>query len=484
MGSRSIADLEARLFGRKRQSSRFAVMMYRTLLLSAAVIVVCARPASAAPFMSGADISALTVLENRGAVYRDGGQVLPAIDILRDHGVNWFRLRLFVNPNMAGDPFVANNLAYTIDLAERAKASGAKLLLDFHYSDTWADPGRQTKPAAWSSLDYNELQQQVYSYTKSSIEAFKAEGVLPEMVQIGNEISNGMLWNPSPNLAGANSGYPWTGGSHSTGFNRLAGLLQAGIDGAKDGAGIGQEPLVMIHHDKGAQWNTTSFFFDRLVERNVEFDVIGYSYYPKFHYDSESGAGSIADVALNLNNTVSRFGKPVVVVETGFASRGAQFEPDYEFEVSPEGQRQFLEALVDVVQDVPRDLGWGVFCWYPEARPVSGLNVWESGRYGLFDQGGNLLPAASVFEQFIPPTLGGDYNGDGQVDAADFVVWRANDGTPAGYDTWRTKFGATLDETVQPTASSGLVPEATALPMILAGFLAMSYCRRRAASAG
>ena len=172
--------------------------MHRTLLLSAAVIALCDQSATSAPFMAGADISALPVLENRGAVYRDGGQALPVIDILRDHGVNWFRLRLFVNPNPAGDAFVVNNLAYTIALAQRAKASGAKLLLDFHYSDTWADPGRQTKPAAWGNLDYNQLQQQVYSYTKSSIEAFKAEGVLPEMVQIGNEISNGMLWNPAP----------------------------------------------------------------------------------------------------------------------------------------------------------------------------------------------------------------------------------------------------------------------------------------------
>jgi arabinogalactan endo-1,4-beta-galactosidase len=437
------------------------VMPQRTSLFVAIVIVASAKLANGAPFMAGADISALTVLEDRGAVYRDNGQVLPAIDILRSHGVNWFRLRLFVNPNPAGDPFVANNLAYTIALAQRAKASGAKLLLDFHYSDTWADPGRQTKPAAWVNLDYNQLQQQVYGYTKSSIEAFKAEGVLPEMVQIGNEISNGMLWNPAPNYAGANSGYPWTGGSHSTGFNRLAGLLQAGIDGAKDGAGIGQEPLIMVHHDKGAQWSTTSYYFDRLVERNVEFDVIGYSYYPKFHYNPSTGAGSIADVALNLNNTVTRFGKPVVLVESGFASRGAQFEPDYEFDVSPEGQQQFLDALVDVVQNVPRDLGWGVFWWYPEARPTSGLNVWEGGRYGLFDQNGNVLPAASTFEAFITPTLSGDYNEDGGVDAADYVVWRKTDGLQDGYDDWRANF-----------AQSGAQnPVATAVPEPARAFL-------------
>ena len=192
-------------------------------LMCAAVLIAAVSDAKAAEFMAGADISALKVLEDGGAVYRDNGVPGGAIDILRNHGVNWVRLRLFVDPN-SSDPFVVNDLDYTIALAQRAKASGAKLLLDFHYSDTWADPGHQTKPAAWGSLSFSALVQRVHDYTHDAVTEFKNAGVLPEMVQIGNEISNGMLWN---------SGYLWTGGTNNTGFNNLASLLNAGISGAK-----------------------------------------------------------------------------------------------------------------------------------------------------------------------------------------------------------------------------------------------------------
>jgi arabinogalactan endo-1,4-beta-galactosidase len=417
--------------------------------------------------MAGADISALKVLEDHGAIYRDNGIPGGAIDILRDHGVNWFRLRLFVDPN-SSDPFVSNDLDYTIALAQRAKASGAKLLLDFHYSDTWADPGQQTKPAAWNSLSFDGLVQRVHDYTRDAVAAFKNADVLPEMVQIGNEISNGMLWN---------SGYVWTGGSHTTGFNNLASLLNAGISGAKEAAGPGQEPLIMIHHDKGAQWSTTSYYFNKLVERNVDFDVIGYSYYPKWHYNPSTGAGDVQDLQTNLNNTAAAYSKPVVLVETGFASRGAQFEPDYEFDVSTSGQQQFLDAVVTAVQNVPNDLGGGLFWWYPEARPTSGLNVWEGGRYGLFDQNGNVLPAAQVFEQFIDDPLEGDFNGDGVVDASDYVVWRKVSGSaPGDYALWRERFGETA-----AVGSGGVagtqIPEASATAMLVLAALSIGARR-------
>jgi arabinogalactan endo-1,4-beta-galactosidase len=425
----------------------------------------------AAEFMAGADISALTVHEQRGATYRDGGVTSDAIDILRDHGANWFRLRLFVNPNPAGDPFVANDLNYTIALAQRAKAAGAKVLLDFHYSDTWADPGKQFKPAAWNALSFDNLVSRVHDYTRDAVAAFHNAGVGPEMVQIGNEIANGFLWE---------DGRLWRAGvSEAQEFDNLAELLTAGINGAKAGAGPGHEPLIMIHHDKGAQWSTTSYYFNRLVARNVDFDVIGYSYYPKWHYNPTTGAGDIDDLRTNMNNTASTYGKPIVVVETGFASRGAQFEPDYEFDVSADGQKQFLETIIDVVGDVPNGLGQGLFWWYAEARPTSGLNVWEGGRYGLFDQNGNLLPAASAFEQFIAPILPGDYNRDGTVDAADYIVWRkslgqtgqdlAADGDQSGevdlvdYDFWRTHFGQTA-ATLSTTRS---VPEPMTLVLLV-----------------
>jgi hypothetical protein len=118
---------------------------------------------------------------------------------------------------------------------------------------------------------------------------------------------------------------------------------------------------------------------------------------------------------------------------------------------------------VEVVQNVPNDMGWGVFWWYPEARPTLGLNVWEDGRYGLFDQNGNLLPAATVFEQFLAPAALGDFNYDGYVDAADYVVWRKADGTPEGFDTWRTHFGQT---TGSGSMSNVTVPEPVAVSLL------------------
>ncbi|HMO87214.1 MAG TPA: glycosyl hydrolase 53 family protein, partial [Lacipirellulaceae bacterium] len=403
-------------------------MFWRTANIVAVAWLAGAAGARGLEFMAGADISALPVLEGNNAVYRANGVAGDVVEMFSDRGVNWFRLRLFVDPSQSSDPFVKNDLDYTLALAQRVKAVGGKLLLDFHYSDSWADPGKQTKPAAWANLNFTNLTTRVHDYTRDAVAAFKAAGVLPEMVQIGNEISNGMLWQ---------DGYVWTGGSHSTGFNRLASLLTACINGAKAGAGPGDEPLVMIHHDKGADWNTSRFFFDQLRDRSVDFDVIGYSYYPKFHYNPNTGAGGIDALRSTLANTADRYGKPVVLVETGFASRGQQFEPTYEFPVSVAGQRQFLEAVIEAVQDVPHDLGRGVFWWYPEARPSSGLPVWEGGRYGWFDANGNLLPTIEALAGLNPPPTPGDYNGDGTVDGDDLAAWTAQ--------LWQTGAGLPAD---------------------------------------
>jgi arabinogalactan endo-1,4-beta-galactosidase len=458
-------------------------------------MLVCASTAAAAPFMAGADISSLPVHEDHNAIYRSGGVAGDAVEILSDAGTNYFRLRLFVDPqnknnsNGGSDPFVAQDLDYTIALAQRVKQTGAKLLLDFHYSDTWADPGHQWKPAAWRSLTtIAQLEQQVHDYTKQTIEAFKAAEVLPDMVQIGNEIASGMLWNneyvatnqlSDATVGGANTGYPWTGGTNNTGFDRLATLLAAGIKGAREGAGPGQEPLVMIHHDQGTRWDRTSYYFDRLLPRlvakNADIDVIGYSYYPIYH------AGGLEAVAENLNNTAEEYGKQVVIAETGFPARNAQSdEQDLEFAVSPAGQQQFLESLVDTVENVPNGLGSGVFWWYADARPTSGLNVWEGGRYGLFDQNGNLQPAANTYNQFLPEFPPGDFNEDGVVDAADYTVWR--DGFNTVYDemdyfVWRSNFGEGLAGAGATAPHS--VPEPASMVMLVVAMVSCSLRRRR-----
>lgn len=342
--------------------------------------------------MKGTDISSLQAMEENGAIYTENGIQKDALTIFEDNGVNWHRLRIFVDPT-GDDPFVVQDLAYTIELAKRAKQNGSSLLLDFHYSDTWADPGKQFKPAAWSSLNFSELEQKVYTYTKNVIEEFDIAGVMPEMVQIGNEIDNGMLWD---------DGRLWRPAvPESVEFDNLSAFLSAGISGAKAGAGNNQ-PKIMIHHSQGGNWNTTSYYLDRVLPRleanGTEVDVIGYSYYPKYHYDPNTGNGDISDLQTNLNNTVTQYDKSVVIVEAGFASRGAMYEPDYEFEVSPAGQKEYLQALVDSVKAVPDNQGKGVFWWYPDARPLDSVQVWEGGRNGLFDANGEILPALDVFK--------------------------------------------------------------------------------------
>jgi arabinogalactan endo-1,4-beta-galactosidase len=451
--------------------------------LAAIFLLSGARVSTATDFLAGADISALAVHESNGATYRDIGQSQAgdAIGILGNHGVNWYRLRLFVDPqaqnnyNGGSDPFVANDLSYTITLAQRVKQAGGNILLDLHYSDTWGDPGHQWKPDAWRSLAMPALQQQVYDYTKQTLESFKAAGVLPGMVQIGNEISNGVLWSGeyvqtanNSTIGGTNTGYPWTGGTNATGFDRLASLLSAGIQGARDGAGPGNEPRIMIHHDKGSDWSTSSYYFDRLLPRlqanGTDIDVIGYSYYPIYH------SGGIAAVQQNLNNTAAAYGKPVMIAETGYPFRNpTAAEQNLGFPVTEAGQQLFLESVVDAVKNVPQGMGQGVFWWYAEARPTAGLNVWQNGRFGLFDQSGNLNDAARVFEQFIA-RLPGDYNEDGSVDAADYVVWRDTDGSPDGYSAWRANFGRVYASSED---SSGIeapaVPEPATIRLIALG---------------
>ena len=171
----------------------------------------------------GGDISALERIEQAGGAFRDGARTGDAIAILRAHGANGFRLRIFVHPS--GAEVQVNDLAYTLRMAKRVKAAGAKLLLDFHYSDTWADPGRQTIPAAWAKLGYDSLARQIEIYTADVIAQLKRAGALPDIVQVGNEIDHGMLWPVGAiGIAGADT---------LTGWEHFTGLLKAGVRGVR-----------------------------------------------------------------------------------------------------------------------------------------------------------------------------------------------------------------------------------------------------------
>jgi arabinogalactan endo-1,4-beta-galactosidase len=192
----------------------------------------------------GADLSFLKNAEDRGFAFKDDGISKPGLHIFEEHGYNWIRLRLFHTPTE-----LPNSLEYTIALAKQAKENGFKFLLDYHYSDTWADPGKQFIPKAWTSMSHHQLVKAVFEYTRETIIAFREAGVLPEMVQIGNEVINGMMWPD---------------GKLPDNWNNFVELLQAGINGVNAGCDSMNRPRIMIHIDQGGNKSKTKYFFDKL----------------------------------------------------------------------------------------------------------------------------------------------------------------------------------------------------------------------------
>jgi beta-galactosidase len=209
-----------------------------------------AKPRNATKMM-GADISFLPQLEERGLKFSDNGAEKDAIHILKDHGFNYIRLRIFNDP--ARDSGYAPgkgycDLRYTKEMAKRVKAAGMKLLLDLHYSDYWADPGKQYKPAAWRGLNFEQLKQSLYDYTKNVITELKQQGTVPDMVQVGNEINHGIVW-PEGNVSNMDS---------------LAQLLNAGIAAVK---AVDPAIVMMMHLALGGQNDEAVFFIDNMLAR-------------------------------------------------------------------------------------------------------------------------------------------------------------------------------------------------------------------------
>ena len=316
-------------------------------------------------------------MERLGVRYFDGDIERDLLEIFGARGCNCMRLRLWVEPS--GEDIFTSDLAQTIELARRIKAAGMLFMLDFHYSDTWADPGHQIKPRAWQELQGEALVQEVRRYSRETIEALRAAGVMPEIVQIGNEITGGMIWPDGKINSDGN-------------FEPLAALIEAGTRGTCEGAAE-MVPQIMIHIDRGADWPTTDWFFSQVEAHGLNYDLIGQSYYPYFHGDFESFRD-------NMTRTAAKFGKPIVVVEAGAsAQRGVWDGEDAksrEFEATPQGQARYLEAVMKVTRELPDDLGRGVIWWAPEYIAIEGhKNSWK-GRT-LFDPQGRAFPAIDAF---------------------------------------------------------------------------------------
>lgn len=315
----------------------------------------------------GADLSFLKWAEEaRGIEFRENGIVRPALDIFRDHGYDWIRLRLFHTPRE-----LPNDLAYTIALAREAKARGFRFLLDYHYADHWADPQQQWAPAAWETNDMDVLADSVFHYTRATIEAFREAGVMPEMVQIGNEVRNGMIW-PLGRLP--------------ENWDNFARLFKAGVDGVDAGRGQEARPLIMLHYDNGGDTRGTKAFYDRFNGYGIPYDVIGLSYYPWWH-------GNLVSLRDNFLSVLDNYpDKDVILVEVGYRPWEYRDDPNPPYpNDAPGGPRKaFLEAVNEMLLSLPSRRVKGIFWWEPAS---------DCDR-DFFDADCNVLPVITVFDRF------------------------------------------------------------------------------------
>ena len=350
-------------------------------------------------FIKGADISSLEAVENYGGIFYDfeGNQVDP-VSFLMNNGCNYFRLRIWNNPTRSFDAGDYCNLEHTLTMAKRIKEAGGDYLLDFHYSDWWADPNSQTVPAAWQGMSEEELIQAVYDYTAEVLTALGEEDAYPDMVQIGNEIGNGMLWDYG------SMDHPQT----------LAALLNSGISAVRN-TEPGEKTQIMIHVQDGGSVGATQSFFEMLEANGVtDYDIVGLSYYPYWH-------GTFADVKANIENIYEKFGKQVVLAETAypFTNDNADSKDNLVreaelkavgFEASEENQKLVLELTMNTVATAQG--GLGIFYWEPVWLAVEGAGVakgsgneWEN--QALFDFEGHALEAVKAFA-YVPGSLDND----------------------------------------------------------------------------
>ncbi len=372
-------------------------------------------------FIMGADVSMLAEIEkNGGKYYDDNGREKDCLFILKEHGINWVRLRLWNdpttdangkagndvviidgNPAPEGTPAGAGNcdLETILPIIKRAKALNMKVLLDFHYSDFWADPGKQVKPKAWKDLSGEDLENALYDFTYDTIKRLAAENALPDMVQIGNEVTNGML-------------HPNGNNGTTEGMARFAALVQKGIDAVRDSDPNNSDPAkrikIMIHLDRGGNNSIYRYVFDGLAANGVnDFEIIGLSYYPYWH-------GTLDDLKRNMDDITSRYGKAAVVAETAYAftldnadGTTNNFQTNQEqaggYKASIQGQATFLRDLMNTVSQVSSGKGLGIFYWEPDWIPVEGAgwitgqgNGWEN--QAMFDFNGYALPSLDVFK--------------------------------------------------------------------------------------
>lgn len=312
-------------------------------------------PVTTSEFVKGADIGWLTQMESSGIkFYNSSGVQQDCIQILKGLGMNTIRLRVWVNP--AGG---WNGTADVVAKAVRAKNLGMKIMIDFHYSDSWADPGQQTKPAAWASQDFATLKQSLSTHTTQVLNSLKNNGVTPAWVQVGNETNDGMLWPD---------------GKASANMNNFAQLVNAGYNAVK---AVDTSIKVIVHISNGNDNSLFRWIFDGLKNNGAQWDIIGMSLYPEVGTWATLNAQCLA----NMNDMVSRYNKEVMIVEVGMSWDQAA------------ACNSFITDLISKVKSVPNNKGLGVLYWEPEC-----YNNWQGYSKGAFDNTGKPTAALNAFK--------------------------------------------------------------------------------------
>lgn len=341
-------------------------MFKSVILIPLLLITLCCNKAPKHPqvaipelppvFLKGADVSWVTQMEAAGKKFYDSaGKETELMQLLKNTGMNIIRLRVWVNPQNGW-----NGTDDVVAKAVRAKALGFKLMIDFHYSDTWADPGKQTRPVAWDGQDFATLRQSVAAHTTVVLNALKAKGITPEFVQVGNETNDGMLWPD---------------GKASANMSNFAQLINAGYDAVKS---VDSSILVIVHLSNGFDNSMYRWLFDGLKNNGGKWDVIGMSLYPT----AGNWAMRNTQCLTNMDDMVMRYGKPVIVCEVGMPWD------------EPATCKSFLSDLIAKVKSVKDHKGIGVLYWEPES-----YQQWQGYTLGAFDNDGKPTIALDAFKE-------------------------------------------------------------------------------------
>lgn len=396
-------------------------------LLALATALFCTSIINAQKYVGG-DISMLPKYEEAGVVYKDksGNTVSDVIAFFKQEGLNAMRVRLFVDPSKDNDKAVCQDIEYVKKLGKRIKDAGMKFMLDFHYSDTWADPGKQWTPDAWKSLSDTELAQKVYDYTKDCLQQLKSAGAEPDMIQTGNEISFGMLWGTKAAVGGNNDRtnrcYV---DSPDANWSRFFEFLKNAGKACRE---VCPNAKIILHSEQVPSQTVLLDYFDRMKANSTDYDIIGLSYYPAHHKD----LATLENALKKLED--KNYGKDIMIVETGYSyawnladdnNDGKEDGYDYTgiYPYTEEGQRKFTADLVTTLNK--HDSVKGLFWWWPEDNGNKSVtNGWWNA--ALYDHNTG-KPYAAFYElkNFLGSESGISSLG---ADKADDSYWYSLDG--------------------------------------------------------